>query len=460
MPHVVIIGAGLSGLSLAYRLRCARPDFTVTVLEKNSRTGGNIWTERRDGFQVEIGPNGFLDAKPSTMKLCSDLGLGEKLIHGSDASRLNRYLFWNGKLRPLPSSLWSFLTNGILSWRGKINLLMEKYRRRPPGTPDDESIHDFAKRRAGREVAEIIADAMVTGIHAGDPKLLSIQAAFPRVAKFERENGSVMRGFSQASRLRRLEAAKRGETAQPARMWSFRDGLRVLVEALQEQSGASIHRGVAVKNIRQIGPQWEVQGEGKDRWTADAVVLTCPAAEQTEQLSEVDPTLSEMIGSIRSTKVAVVALGFRQSDIPKPLEGFGYIAPQSTRRDVLGVQWCSSIFPGRSPNGTVLWRALCGGWHRGEMVEWGDDRLIAAVREELRLAQGVTAEPVFHHIARWPRAIPQYEIGHVERVSRIEQRLAGHRGLFLGGNAYHGVAMNDCTEQSEILAGRITQYLA
>src|SRR5580692_12871344 len=127
MPHVVIVGAGLSGLSLAYRLHCARPDVRITILEKSSRPGGNIWTERLNGFQVETGPNGFLDAKPSTLQLCRDLGLGEKLIPASEGSRKNRYLFWNGKLRALPGSFWSFLTNGILSWRGKLNLLLEKH---------------------------------------------------------------------------------------------------------------------------------------------------------------------------------------------------------------------------------------------------------------------------------------------------------------------------------------------
>src|SRR5258708_31899398 len=214
MRQVVIVGAGLSGLSLAYRLHCARPDVSITILERASRAGGNIWTERRDGFQVETGPNGFLDGKPSTILLCRDLGLVADLIHGSEAARKNRYLFWRGKLRMLPNSLWSFLTNGILSWRGKINLLLEKYRRRIE-IAGDESVYDFAYRRAGRDVAEILADAMVTGIHAGDPKQLSINAAFPRVVQFEREYGSVMRGFSAIGRKRREEAKVRGEKAQP-----------------------------------------------------------------------------------------------------------------------------------------------------------------------------------------------------------------------------------------------------
>ncbi len=232
-------------------------------------------------------------------------------------------------------------------------------------------------------------------------------------------------------------------------------GLRLLVENLRDQCGATIVQGAEVKRIAACGvaekPRWRIHADGKDSWEADAVALTCHAPDQAAQVADLGPALSESIAAIPYAKVAVVVLGFRQSDVSGPLDGFGYIAPQATHRDVLGVQWCSSIFPERAPPGMVLWRALCGGWHRGEMVDWDDNRLVAAVRAELRAAQNVTAEPAFVHIVRWPRAIPQYTLGHLERVKRIEELASEHPGLFLGGNAYHGVAMNDCTEQAEKL---------
>src|SRR5262249_19233837 len=156
--------------------------------------------------------------------------------------------------------------------------------------------------------------------------------------------------------------------------------------------------------------------------------LTCPAYEQASQLADLDPALSETVAAIPYNRIAVVALGFQRRDIPINLDGFGYIAPQATRRDLLGVQWCSSIFPERAPPGMVLWRALCGGWQRGEMVDWDDARLVAAVRKELRLAQKVEAPPAFAHIVRWPRAIPQYTLGHLERVRQIEARSRQHLG--------------------------------
>ena len=458
--RIVIIGGGLSGLSLAFRLRERLPTAQITVLEKGQRPGGNITTIARDGFRVEGGPNGIFDAKPHTIQLCHDLGLGDSLIPASESSRKNRYLLLDGRLRCVPSSLGSFLTSSVLSWRGKFNLLREKYRKRPADDLADESVAAFARRRVGDEVARVLADAAVTGIYASDPELLSVTAAFPRVVQFEREHGSVSRGMRVASRQRRRAAKARGDRPHPPQLWSFREGLGVLVEALCERLGKDVLNGIRVRRLERTGSTWAVHGEGRETWDADAVVLTTPAHEQAAMVAGLDSQLAAEIGAIPYNRIAVVALGYRKADLPsRGPDGFGYIAPQNTRRDVLGVQWCTSIFPDRAPDGMVLWRALCGGWHRPEMIDWPDDRLVNAVREELRLAMGVEAAPAFVQIVRWPTAIPQYMIGHLDRVRRIEARVATHPGLFVGGNAYHGVAMNDCTEQAVVLADRVAGYV-
>jgi oxygen-dependent protoporphyrinogen oxidase len=460
MATVVIIGAGISGLSLAYRLRQRIPAASITVLEQLDRPGGTAWTERQNGFQVEIGPNGFLDTKPSTLALCRDIGMGARLLAASEAAQRKRYLFVDGKLRRVPSDPLAFLGTKLLSWRGKLAFLLERFRR-PRRDNVDESIDEFARRRAGAEVADVVADAIVTGIHAGDPKLLSVKATFPQLVDLEQQYGSVMRGRARQARQRRAEAKARGERYQRPKMWSFREGLRLLVETLSAQLSQPPLLSVNVKAVRKAeGAAWTVAAEGRDQWPADAVVLTCPANEQATILADLDAPLAERVGGIPYNRVAVVALGYRRTDVPLPLDGFGYIAPQRTRRDLLGVQWCSSIFPDRAPQDAVLLRALCGGWHRGDVVGWEDARLLEAMRAELRLAMGIAAAPVFHRIIRWERAIPQYHVGHLERVAWIEQRLSSHPGLFLGGNAYRGVALNDCTEQAEGLAGRIQRYLA
>ncbi|HTU93292.1 MAG TPA: protoporphyrinogen oxidase [Gemmataceae bacterium] len=460
MPRVVIVGGGISGLALAYRLEQRVPDTEVIVLEQAVRLGGTIGTERCDGFQIEIGPNGFLDNKPFTLALCRELGLGERLIAASEAARRNRYLFLAGRLHLLPNSLASFLTSDAISWRTRFLLLAERFRppRRGGG---DESIDAFVRRRVGREAAETLADAFVTGIYAGNPRLLSVQAALPRLAELEREHGGVLRGMAQTARRRRLEAAARGEPSPPAgRMWSFPEGLTLLIETLRAHLRFAPLCGIHVRTVRRIANNgWRVQSDGRDGWDAETVVLACPAYQQALMLADEDADLAKAIDAIPYNRIAVVALGYRAADVPHRLDGFGYLSPQRLRRDVLGVQWCSSIFPERAPPGLVLLRAMCGGWNRPDTIDWDDERLLSAVRGELRSAMCIQAAPVFHHIVRWPRAIPQYHLGHLERVAWIENRLPRHAGLFLTGNAYRGVALNDCVEQAGLLAERIARHL-
>jgi len=458
MPHVVIVGGGLTGLSVAFRLKQLSPAVSVTVLEPRDRVGGNIRTEDHDGFRVECGPNGFLDRTPSVPNLVRDLGLSGRLVAASEGSRKNRYLFLRGKLRKMPSGPFGLLTSGLLSARGKWQLFTEPWRK-PAVAQKDESIAEFVTRRAGKEAADIFADALVTGIHAGDPTKLSVAAAFPRLPLMEREAGSIIRGFMRAAKRRKQDALSRGEPLPgPMRMWSFREGLQVLVDGLSAGIGGGIRTGVRVKAVRRTDAGWFIDTEGASL-VADAVVLACPAYEQAAILGDLDAKLADLAAGIAYNRIAVVALGYRQADCSWSPDGFGYIAPQNTRRDALGVQWCSAIFPDRAPPGCVLWRALCGGVNRAEVADWDDDTLAKAVHVEMKLAMGVRGEPVFRKIVRWPRAIPQYNLGHLERVSQIEALAATHPGLFLTGNAYHGIAMGDCAEQGELVAARVAAFM-
>lgn len=293
----------------------------------------------------------------------------------------------------------------------------------------------------------MFADALVTGIYAADPKLLDVRAAFPRLVQLEVEFGSIVRGMIR-------QAKPRGK------LWSLNRGMGELPLRIAESLKAPPILGVRVWNVaKRDEGGWVIHGEGSDRWEADAVVLTMPASCQAEMLLELDSELSALLGSIVHVPIAVVALGFRAETVPRN-DGFGFIAPQRLHRDVLGVQWCSSIYSDRAPAGFVLWRALCGGWNRREILHWSDERLVAAVRTDLRSAQGVVADPVFVHIVRRERAIAMYRLGHLERVSAIETRASQHPGLFLGGNSFHGVALNDCTEQGAILANRVNAHLS
>ncbi len=378
-----------------------------------------------------------------------------------EAAAKNRYLFLGDRLNALPGSFRSFLATDLLSWRGKLALLWERFRKRRSDA-GDESIDAFARRRAGAEAADVFADALVTGIYAGDPKLLSLPACFPRLAELEREFGSVIKGFAAAAKKRKAQAKARGvPDERPGKMWSLPGGLRVLVETLTAQLKQTPIYGVAIGSIEKTGapqePVWRIRADGQDRWEADAAVLTCPAYSQATILAELDAELAREIGGIAYNCVAVVALGYRQSDVPMSLDGFGFIAPQRTRRDLLGVQWCSSIYPGRAPAGCVLMRAMCGGW-RVMSLPGTTPGCCKRCEASCAWRWASRRQRFFTGSCGTAQSDPQYHLGHLGRVARIEQRL-GHRELWLGGNAYHGVALNDCTEQGMVLAGQIERYV-
>lgn len=455
--RVVVIGGGLTGLATAWRIRQFVRDAQITLLESATRPGGMVGTIQRDGFLVERGPNGLFDAKPAGVTLARDLGLGNRLIAGSEASRKNRFLFAGDRLYRLPSSPLTILTNPVLSLSGRFRLITEPFRKQRVDLTD-ESIAEFANRRFGREAAERLVDAIVTGIYAGDPEALSVRSCFPRLVKAEAMSGSVVRGILRMRKDKARDAKSRGEPPPgPQRLWSFPTGLHELTDLLAEQLGDSFVGGVTVKSIRREANSWIVHGEGNEAWRADIVVSCLPPYEQSILLADLSHELATEFAAIPINRVTVVALGYRRSQVSGPQDGFGYLSPQRDRRDVLGVQWCSSVFPGRAPEGCVLWRALVGGVARADLTERSDEDLLKTVHREMAVTMGVTGEPIFSEIVRWPRAIPQYHVGHANRVDRIETRAASYPGLILGGTGLSGVALADRVEEAMRIAERIAR---
>jgi oxygen-dependent protoporphyrinogen oxidase len=454
-PRIVIVGAGISGLATAYHLQGLLPRADITILEAGSRPGGTIWTERHDGFQFEVGANGFLDNKRSTLDLCEALGIRGELIPAHDAAK-RRFLFHKDRLHLLPEGVASFLCSPLLGWRSKWAILTERFRG-PCRTSTQESVYDFIARRTTSEVADVLGDALVTGIFAGDARRLSMSCSFPRICEMALGR-SLTAGMKAAARKRQAEAKARGEPyRRSSQLLSFQGGLRRLIERLCETPRRPPQLGVRVRQIARFGEHWRIHADHREPFTADIVILACPAYRQAEMLSNFDGELARCVAEIPYAPVVVLALGFRSEDLRRPADGFGFIVPQRLRRDILGVQWCSAIFPDRAPPGHTLMRVMAGGWHRPDVLEWDDARLLAAVRAELKTVMQVEAPPVFQQIVRWPRAIPQYEIDHPMRIAEIERLAGRHQGLLLTGNAYHGVALNDCTEQALHLAERVAE---
>lgn len=481
MRRAVILGGGIAGLATAVQIRArASPEeLELRVLEATPRPGGNIRTEHSDGFILEWGPNGYLDNVPAMGRLVGRVGLASEIRKADDRAG-KRYLFRNGRLHLLPSGPLAFLASPVLSLPGRLRVFFEPFAEaRPQGV--DETIHDFASRRIGREAAEVLIDAMVSGVFAGDTRVLSLASAFPKMAAMEAEHGSLVRamiarmGERRRARRRAAELAASGEsTAELTRpggpagpggtLTSFRTGLETLIHGLAKELGAAVEVDAAPRGIEHHpdggAPAWTVIGADGERIEADAVVVATPAARAQPLLARVDAELGEEVDGVPTAGLAVVAQGFDAASIGGAPDGFGFLIPRSQGLRSLGCLWDSSIFPGRAPAGSVLLRVMIGGAHDPQAVTLGDDELLAIVRRDLATTMGLTAEPTLTRIFRHPAGIAQYEQGHQARLDRIEARLAELPGLWVAGSSYHGIAMNACAEAAERQAEAIVSFLA
>ncbi len=489
MRKLVVVGGGIAGLATALRLKDdagkVGGGLEVSVLEAGGRVGGNIRTDRSDGFTVEWGPNGYLDNVPAMGRIVARLGLKPE-IQSADPSASKRFLYGNGGLHLLPTGALSFLRSPVLSLRGRLRVLREPLANAKPAGLD-ETIHEFASRRIGEEAANVLIDAMVSGVFAGDTRRLSLASAFPKMAAMEEAHGSLVRAMVARMRERRAakrhasERALRGENVEeltrpggPAgpggTLTSFKEGLDVLVERLAGALGDSVHvdHRVASLALRPEAratdlsppePRWRVVTEAGDALEADAVVVALPAPDAAPLLEETDPPLARQIEGIRTAGLVVVSLGFDAVQVGGQLDGFGFLAPRQEGLRSLGCLWDSSIFPGRAPADRVLLRVMIGGAHDPGVLDLDDERLLSVVRRDLATAMSLTAEPSFVRIYRHRQGIAQYERGHQARLDAVAERLRELPGLWVAGSSYYGVSMNACVEKAESQAEEILRHL-
>ena len=480
---VVVVGGGVSGLATAFRIRerfqARGQALDLCLLEAAERTGGKIRTEFLEGVRFEWGPNGFLDGKPDTLALCKDLGILDGLLPSSEAAR-KRYVFSGGRLHRVPETPASFFLSRLLTLRGRLRVLGEPWApKTPPGM--DTSVAEFGRRRLGREAAEKLLDPMVSGIFAGDPAVLSLASCFPRIVEMEQEHGSLLRAMVALQRQRRREGrqgggqgldaseeAKRrggGPSGPAGTLTSFKNGMEDLVRVLEERLGNSVRRESAVTSLIPQG-----DGEGKRGYriryghqgvekemSAEVVVLAVPAYEAERILKEIDPAVCDLLKGIPYAPVVVVGLGFPKDEAPGPLDGFGFLVPYQEGSPVLGSLWTSSIFPGRAPRELVLTRNMVGGWRNGWTLALDEEALEQVACEMLERAVGGRGRVRFRRFVRHPRAIPLYLVGHPRRLKAVEERLATFPGIYLTGNAFRGVALNDCTREACRIARKIEE---
>lgn len=458
-PHAVVVGGGISGLAAAHWLQEHRSGLTVTVVEESPRLGGKILTEHLSGFVVEGGPDSFLASKPHGIELCHDLGLDAQLVGTQDEHR-RTYVMKDGTLHRMPdgltglvpSRLEPLLQSDLFSARGKERL--EQELTLPPAQVDgEESVSAFIRRRFGREVYDRMIEPLMAGIYAGDGDQLSLDATFPQLRRLEREFGSVIAGVRGAA-----ASTTRSEGDTP--LFGFltpRTGMGEIVTRLRGRlQQVRIITGSRAVSLRRTRNGYDVGLDDGSILPATAVVLAVPADAAAVIVDREDPDLGDLLAGVRHVSTATISMAFRKSELGLLPDGFGYVVPRREGRAVLACTWTSNKFPNRAPPSHFLARAFVGRAGAEDVLQGTDQDLVDVARREMREIAGIESAPLFTRVFRWPDGMPQYGIGHLDRLAAIEARLARHEGLALAGNAYRGVGIPDCIRSAQDAAHRIT----
>lgn len=463
MPRVVIIGGGISGLAAAHRLAELNPSLHLTLIEASARVGGTLLTDQRDGFLLERGPDSFITEKPEAVALAKRLGIESRLIETNTHHRRS-FIVRNGRLRPVPegfqllapSRIWPFITSDIFSLAGKARMAADLFlpRKNKNGVAD-ESLATFVRRRLGREALERMAQPMVGGIYTADPETLSLRATLPRFLDFERDHRSLILAM-----MRKARAQSGTSGARYGLFLSFDEGMGVLVEAIRQKlSRCEIKLNTKVTAIER-GRGWKLKTDKEEPINADGICLAVPAYVAGQLLSNLDRSLSSQLNAIKYASTATINFAFPRSAIEHPLDGFGFVVPFVEKRSLIACTFSSVKFPGRAPKDHVLLRAFVGGALQPEMFALEESEMLARVERDLRELLGITEKPIFAEVSKWQNSMPQYEVGHLDRIAAIESSVRKLPGLTLAGNAYRGAGIPDCIRSGEIAAESIYNYLA
>ena len=449
--HVIVLGAGLSGLTLAWRL--SKTGVRVTVLEKSDRVGGVIQSERIDGFLCERGPNSMLVKSATAEGFLDEIGLSSEIIESNPVAD-KRYLVKNGRPVAMPMSAMSAIGTPLYSMRGKLRLLAEPFIKAAPAD-GDESVASFVTRRMGHEFLDYGIDALVSGIWAGDPDQLSIRYAFPKVWNLEAQYGSMIGGALKLSRQRR----KSGEKRYKSRLIAFRDGIAKLPQTLAETSAARIVTSASLTSISRCDDKWTVswrQPGGEISETCSELIVSTPAFGVADLPWE--SSLATTLGSfpdLYHPPVTTLVLGYRREQVGHPLDGFGMLIPHAENRRVLGAIFSSTCFPDRAPDGHVSLLIFIGGTTMPECASDDKERSIALATKELGDLLQLEGKPVFSEQTYHRQAIPQYNVGYGDFLARLEQLEKENSGLFFCANYRGGPGLSDVLDSSLAMGQRI-----
>jgi protoporphyrinogen/coproporphyrinogen III oxidase len=451
--RIAIIGGGISGLSLAYALLEKGLGLDIKVFEAEGRPGGKIYTEKVGGFVCEAGVNGFLDNKPGTLELAAKIELTP--MKSSDNAR-RRFIYTGGELREIPDSAVKFFMSNFLSLPGRLRMISEYFI--PKALKDDETLESFAVRRVGREFYEKLLDPMASGVYAGDPTKMSLRSCFAKVYELEQKYGGLIKGFMSVGSEAK-KSGKKVEAGPGGTLTSFREGMYTFIETLRNLLADRVLTDKTAKSVEKISGGYRLHFQDASTYEAECVVLASPAHNSANIVRDFDKTISDILATIPYPPLSVVSFGFRKEKINRDINLFGYLIPGKEKRKILGTLFDSSIFENRAPDGHVLLRSMVGGARAQDLALLDDERLISMVRGELADIMGLRAEPDFIRIFRWEKAIPQYLLGHYRKLELLDEASTKHANFYLTGNAYRGVAVNDCIANSNNLAAEIVKKM-
>jgi oxygen-dependent protoporphyrinogen oxidase len=460
--RLIIIGGGIAGLSAAYYAAQKLPGAQITLLEADQRWGGKIITERiplGDGqFIVEGGPDTFLATKPWGVALCKELGLGERL-HGTNLHQKNTYVLHRNQLQPLPDGLammiptniQAVLKSALVSWPGKARMGFD-FLLPPRPVNGDESLGEFVSRRLGREAYENLIEPLMSGIYAGNGDALSLASTFPYLRDLELKYGSLARGALEMRKKMPATPGSRSAFLTPT------TGLAEVVESLVDsltRCGVNLRLNAAVEHLEKEQAGYAVVLHDGETLEADAVILAAPAFASGKILESLAPALSAALRQIPYVSTATISLGYHLRDIPRALDGYGYVIPRREGRQALACTWTSTKFPHRAPEDHALIRVFVGRAGQDADMPRDEAALTALAREELYRTLGVTAEPLMARVFVWEDAMPQYNLGHQELLKVIQSAIENLPGLALAGNGYRGIGIPDCIHSGQAAAEKI-----
>jgi protoporphyrinogen/coproporphyrinogen III oxidase len=451
---IIVIGEGITGLCVAYWLK--KRGVKVALLAKDSEVGGTMKSVQDHGFLYEIGANTGLETTPLIKELVSDLKLESEFVYANPEGK-NRYILRNGMLHSMPLGPGSFLSTKLFSPAAKLRVMKEPFIGR---ATKEESIAEFVERRLGRDFLDYAIDPFVAGVFAGKPEQLSVRSAFPKLYALEEKYGGLVKGMIRGAQERKQRAEKAKDRAET---FSFKSGMQMLPRTIAASLGTSVILNAKVTNVRNLAtarnePSNEpdarrylveyLHNDQEAEMETDNIVFAIPAYDASPIIKSLSLDTAHVLSSIYYSPIISFFLGVNRENIGHRLDGFGFLIPSKENRKILGCLWNSCLFANRAPTGIAALNAFIGGSRQPELTSMSDERIIQIVVDELKSIMQLSGNPVYLHLTRWPKSIPQYGIGYQNKMDALAQFEESFPGILLAGNYRGGISVGDCIQNA------------